>query len=320
MLTTRSIVSIFSIPMLILGVGVVAGQNYPTKTVRIVTGGIGNSVDIVSRIIAQELTGVWNTPVIVENRGTGVVTPEIVSKASPDGYTLLVVGNSVWTAPLFEKVPYDPVKDFSSITVTATAPSILVVPPQLPVKSVKDLIALAKAKPGVLNYASGAMGSSNHLATALFASMAGINIVRIGYKGIPASVVALVAGEAQMLFASTASLAPHIASGKLRALAVTSAQPPALAPGLPTVSASGVPGYQAEQVLRLFAPAKTPANIINRLNRDIVRTLNRSDVKGKLFSAGVEAIGSSPQQLATTMKSEMARLSKVIKDAGIRSE
>ena len=303
--------------MMVLGAGVVAGQDYPTKPVRIVTQGIGSNTDVVSRLLAQELTGVWDKPVIVENRSTGIIPIEVVSKASPDGYTLLVIGNSIWTIPLLGKVPYDPVRDFSPVTVAITAPSILVVTPALPVKSVKDLIALAKAKPGVLNYASGAIGSSNHLATALFSSMAGINIVRIQYKGIGESVIALVAGEIQILFASTAALAPHIASGKVRALAVTSAQPSALAPGLPTISASGVPGYQANQVNSLFAPAKTPETIINRLNRDIVRVLNRPDVKEKFFKTGLETVGSSPQQLATAMKSEMARIGKVIKDAGI---
>ncbi len=320
MLTIRYVVSIFSIAMMVLGADVVAGQDYPTKPVRILTGGPGGSNDILARLLAKELTDVWNKPVIVENRSSGIIPIEIVSKASPDGYTLLVNGNSIWIVPLLEKVPYDPVKDFSPVTVAITSPAILVVFPQLPVKSVMELIDLAKAKPGQLNYAAGASGSSNHLATELFKSMAGVNIVRIQYKNVAQNVIALIAGEVQMLISSTASLAPHIASGKLRALAVTSAQPSALAPGLPTVSASGVPGYQAEQMLSIFAPAKTPVTIINLLNREIVRVLNRADVKEKLFSSGVETVGSSPQQLAITMKSEMARTSKVIKDAGIREK
>ena len=187
-------------------------------------------------------------------------------------------------------------------------------------KSVKELIDLAKARPGQLNYAAGASGSSNHLATELFKSMAGGNIVRIQYKSVVQNVTAVIAGEVQMIISSTVSLGPQIASGKVRALAVTSAKPSALAPGLPTISASGVPGYQAEQTLNVYAPAKTPANIIDLLNREIVRVLVRPDVKEKLFNTGGEAVGSTPQFLAATMKSEITRMSKVIKDTGIRSE
>ena len=320
MLTTRSVISIISIATMFLGAGVVSGQNFPTKPIRIVTGGIGTANDFLARLVSKELADVWGKPVIVDNRATGITDIETVSKAVPDGHTLLVIGNSLWNVSLTQKVPYDPVQDFSPVSQAITSPSVLVVTPSLPVKSVGELIAMAKAKPGVLNYGSGAPGSSTHLSSELFRSMAGINIFHIQFKSVGQSIPSLFTGEVHMVIASLALFSPHMASGKVRALAVTSAQPSALAPGLPTIAASGVPGYQVEQLLNIFAPAKTPETIVNLLNREIVRVLNRADVKEKLFSSGVETVGSSPQQLASTMKSEIARMGKIIKDAGIRSD
>ena len=320
MLKTRPAVSIISTAMMFLGAGVVSAQNFPTKPIRIVTGGVGTANDFLARLVSKELTDVWGKPVVVDNRATGITDIDIVSKAVPDGHTLLVVANSLWNVSLTQKVPYDPVRDFSPVSLAITSPSVLVVTPSLPVKSVRELIDLAKAKPGVLNYGSGAPGSSTHLSSELFKSMAGINIVHIQFKSVGQAIPPLMTGEVHMVIASLALHSPNIASGKVRALAVTSAQPSALAPGLPTIAASGVPGYQVEQLLSVFAPAKTPENIVNLLNREIVRALNKADVKEKLFNSGVETVGSSPQQLASTMKSEMARMSKVIKDTGIRSE
>ena len=199
-------------------------------------------------------------------------------------------------------------------------PNVLVVHPSLPVKSVKELIALAKARPGELNYASGGIGAAGHLAAELFKFMAGVNIARIDYKGNAGAVTAIMGGEVQMGFNSAPSVAPHVKSGRLRALAVTSAQPSVLTPGLTTVAASGLRGYESVVMVGIFSPAKTPAAIITRLNQEIVRVLNREDVKEKLLSAGTEAVGNSPEQFLATIKSEMATVGKLIKDTGIRVE
>jgi len=231
---------------------------------------------------------------------------------------LLAAGTALWLLPLMQKVPYDPVKDFSPISVVTSAPNVLVVHPGVPANSVKELVALAKAKPGMLNYGSSVVGTSSHLATELFKAMAGVDIVRVGYKGGGPARTALLAGEVQMVFAGAeATLMSLVKSGKLRALAVTSPQPSVLAPGLPTVAASGVPGYESGSLDCIFAPAKTPPSIILRLNQEIVRVINQSEVKQKLFNAGVETVGSSPEELAAKIKSEMARLGNILKDISI---
>lgn len=301
--------------MMVLGAGTACGQSYPTKLVRIVTAAAGSANDWSSRVIAQELTGSLGQPVIVENRGG--LGAEVVAKAPPDGHTLLVYGGSVWLLPfLRDNVPWDPVRDFAPITVALTSPNIVVVHPSLPVKSIKELIALARARPGELNYAAGTIGASPHLSTELFNAMARVNIVRVGYKGTGPSVIALMGGEVHLMFAGLGSVAPHIKAGRLRALAVTSAQPSALAPDLPTV-ASFLPGYESASVACVFAPARTPAAVINRLHQEIVRAISKPEVKAMLFNAGVEVVGSSPEELAAMVKADMARMGKVIKDAGI---
>ncbi len=199
-------------------------------------------------------------------------------------------------------------------------PNIVVVHPSVPVKSIKELIALAKARPGELNYGSSSTGATNHVAAELFKAMAGVNIVRINYKGGATAVIDLLGGQLHLMFGSGGLVTQHIKSGKLRALAVTSAEPSALAPGLPTVAAAGLPGYESTQLTGVFAPAGTPAATINRLNREIVQALHRAEVKERLFNAGVEAISSSPGELAAKIKSEMSRMDKVIKDAGLREK
>jgi tripartite-type tricarboxylate transporter receptor subunit TctC len=299
--------------------GLARGQDYPNRTIRIVTSASGGGTDFVARVVSQGLTGSLGQQVIVDNRG-GNIPVEIVSQAPPDGYTLLADGSSFWVTPLLQKAPYDPVRDFSPITLVVSAPNLLVVHPSLPVKSVKELIALAKAKPGELNFSSGGVGGGAHLSGELFKSMAGVNMVHIPYKGGGPAMIALLGGEVQLLFPNTPSAAPYMKSGKLRALAVTSAQPSVLFPALPTVSASGLPGYESGTTYGIFAPAKTAAALINRLNQEIVRVLNRTDVKEQFLNAGVEVVGSSPEQFAATMKIEMVKWGKLIKDAGIKVE
>ena len=297
-----------------------SAQPYPGKLIRIVTAPAGGGTDFVSRVIAQGLTESLKQQVIVDNRGGNVsLAAEIVAKAPPDGYTLLVYAATFWVAPLMQPVPYDPVRDFVPITLATSAPNMLVVHPSLPVKSVKELIALARAKPGMLNYGGSTPGSTTHLAVELLKAMARIDLVRVPYKGQGPMFVALMSGEIQLTITSGAALLPHVKAGRMRALAVTSARPSAMFPGLPTIAAT-VPGYESETVFAVFAPAGTPAPVIKQLNQEIARVITRAEVKEKFLAAGNEVVASSPEPLTALMKSDMARLGKVIKDAGIRAD
>ena len=317
---TRLALSILTVGCMMVGSGALWGQDYPNKPIRIMTSESGSPSDFVVRLLAQGISGPLGQPVIVDNR-LGTSAAENVAKAPPDGYTLLFYGPVVWLLPfLRERVPWDPIRDFSTITLATQAPNILAVHPSLPVKSVRELIALAKARPGELNYGSGIPGASNHLAAELFKAMANIKMVRIPYKGTGPAMVALMAGEVQVFFPAAGSAMTHVKSGKIRGLGVGSAEPSALASGLPTIAASGLPGYESGIISATFAPAKTPAAIITRLNHEIVRVLNRPDVKERIFNTGFETIGSSPEQLAAKIRSEMSSMGKVIKDAGIREE
>ena len=313
----RFVMGMFSVGMMVFAAGVVSGQNYPDKPIRIYTPQAGTSVDSTLRLVAGSVTGSLGQRIIVENRG--IIGVEIVARAPPDGYSLINYTNPLWLMPLFrDDMSWDPVKDFSPISLTVSTPTVLVVHPSVPVKSVKELIALAKARPGELNYASTSTGNANHISAELFKAMAGVNIVRVNYKGGAQAVSDLIAGQVHLQFGSAGVVMPWVKLGRLRALAVASAEPSALAPGLPTVAAAGLPGYESTASTALFAPAKTPAAIINRLNQEFVRTLNRAEVKERLFNAAIEVVASSPEQLAATIKSEMATIGKVVKDAGLR--
>jgi len=320
-LMTGTVVGIFLTGTMMFGANIVHGQTYPDRAIRIITGPPGSDNDIAARTIAQGISGPLDQPVIVDNRAsTGVVPIEAVAKARPDGYTVLVIGSSLWTIPLIQKTSYDPVKDFLPVSLLTSTPSVLVVHPSLPVKSVKELIALAKAKAGALNYSSGVAGGFSHLAAELFKSLAGVNIVQIAYKGSAQSVIAVLGGEVELTFGSVVPVAPNVKSGKLRALGITSAEPSALLPGLPTIAAAGVPGYEAVVSNGLLAPAGTPAAIVNRLNQATVRLLKSTETKEMFLRSGVEAVGSSPEQFALAIKAEMARLGKVIKGSGLKIE
>jgi len=286
----------------------------------VVTSSIGGGNDLATRIIAQALAPALGQPVVVDNR-QNEIPGELVKLAAPDGYTLLVAGSSHWLLPyLRTQVPFDPIRDYAPITLAVRSPNVIVVHPALPVNSTSDLIALAKAKPGVLNYASGSTGSSNHLAAELFKSMAQVDIVRIAYKGSAPALVATVSNEVQLMFGNTGAVMPHVRARRLKAIAVTTAEPTALAPDLPTVGSTGLPGYEATTMYGVFAPAHTPAGIIERLNREIAGVLRRTDIKERFLTAGVETVGSTPQQLTTAMRSEMSTLGRLIVDNGIRDE
>ncbi len=313
------LVGLFGIALMEAGVS--CAQGSAAKPVRIVTGGAGSGSDYAARLIGQGLTSGSGQTVVIDNRPSGVIPGEIVAKAAPDGYTLLVSGSTLWIGPLLrDATPFDPVNDFASISLVASSPNILVVHPSVPAKSVKELVALARSRPGALNYASASTGSPNHLAAELLKFMAGVDVVRVNYKGAAQALSDVISGQVQLTFASSGSMAGHMTSRRLKALAVTSTQPSTLFPGLQTVAASGLPGYEAVSMTAIFAPAAAAASLVTRLNQDIVRAVGRPEIKDKFFAAGVETIGSSPEQLAAAIKSEMARLGKVIRSAGIRDE
>ena len=308
--------------VMVLGAGTsaVSGQSYPQRSVRLVTQETGGGPDFAARLIAQGLTGPFGQPVIVENRGGGgSISGDIVSKAAPDGHTLLVTGGSFWVATLFRKASYDPVKGFTPVSMLVNSLILLVVPPSSPVKTVKDLIELAKANPGQLNYGAGTPGSITHLSAELFKSMAGVNIVHVPYKGSGPAVIGVIGGQVDMMLATSASVATHVKSGKVRAVAITSARPSVLYPDLPTVAAT-VPGYDSGGATAMFAPPRTPTSITDRLHRELVRLLEQLDVKEKFQSIGVEIVAGTPEHLASVVKTEMARLGKLVKEAGLRSD
>jgi tripartite-type tricarboxylate transporter receptor subunit TctC len=291
-------------------------QSYPTKPIRIVTAPAGGGNDFPARMLSRALAAPLGQQLLVDNRAT-VLIADIVAKAPPDGHTLLVTGSAHWIGPLLEKTSYDPIRDFAPITLIDRAPSVLVVHPSMPVKSVRQLIALAKAKPGVLNFSVGGTGTSNFLAAILFNHMAGVNTVRIPYKGTGPALAAVMSGEVHAMFGSAGGAAPHVKSGRLRALAVGSAHPSALTPGVPTLEASGLPGFISEALHALFAPAGTPSAVVTRLNQEVVRYLQSPEAKDLFLKSGTEAATGTPEELTAIMKSEMARIGTVLKTAGM---
>lgn len=320
MLKPRDVVGMLSAGLMMLA-GIAHGQNYPTKSIRLLTGAVGGSSDVIARMITPGMSAGLGQQVIMDNRGGGIVPGAIVSKAPPDGYTLFYSGSSLWLTPyLRSNAPYHPVKDFSPVVMVATAPTILVVHASVAATTVKEFVALAKSKPGALNYSSGPSGSATHLAAELFKAMAGIDIARIPYKGQGPAVNALLGGEVQLTFPSAGPVMAQVKAGKIRALGITSAEPSPLFPGMPTVASGGVPGYESVQMSGIFAPAGTPKPVVERLNRQVVQVLNSAELKERFTSAGLEAVGGTPEQFAAKIKSEMVRMGKVIKDAGIKEE
>ena len=299
-----------------LSAGSAFTQNYPSKPIRIVTSPAGGGNDFPARLIARALTAPLGQQLIVDNRPT-VLIADIVAKAPPDGHTLLVTGSAHWIGPLVEKVTYDPIRDFAPITLIDRAPSVLVVHPSLPVKTVRQLIALAKGKPGEINFSVGGPGTSNFLGAILFNSLAGVNTVRIPYKGTGPALLAVMTGEVHAMFGSAGGAMVHVRSGRLRALGVGSAEPSALTPGLPTIAASGIPGYVSEALHALFAPAGTPQAIVARLNQEVTRYLQSPEAKDVFLKGGVETAPSSPEELTSLMKTEVARHDKILKAAGV---
>ena len=295
-------------------------QAYPNKPVRIVTTSPGGGSDFTARIIAQGLTAALNQPVIVENRGGGLSAVESVARAQRDGYTLMLYANTMWITPFLQKVSYDPVKDFATITTVGVSPQVLIVHPSVAATSIKQLIALAKAKPGALNYSSSGTASPPHLTAEYFKALTGADLTHIPYKGSGPAITALLASQVQIAFAAAGSVMAQVKAERLRALGVTSLEPSILVPGVPTIASSGLPGFEAISIFGMWAPAATPTAAINRLNKEIAAVLGRTDVKEKFINNGFEAAVTSPAQFAVLIKTDTAKWGKVIKDSGIKGE
>jgi tripartite-type tricarboxylate transporter receptor subunit TctC len=306
---------------LLAGVVTVAGaQNFPVKPVRIVTTEAGSGTDFGARMVAQCIAGPLGQPVVVENRG-GVMPNEVVAKALPDGYTIVHNGSALWLLPFVQAgLNWNPQRDFIAVSMTDQSPNVLLVQPSFPARSVQELIALARAKPGELNYARAAPAGPTHFSAELFNVLAGIKIKPIPFKGGGPAVIGLLSAQAHLMFAPAAVAMPHVNSGKLRGLAVTTAQPSALFPQLPTMAAAGVPGYEYVAMFGEFVPTGTPLSIVNRLSGEIQRCMQKPEVREKFLAAGVEAVGTTPEQFDAIVKAEMAKWGRLIKDTGIRAD
>jgi tripartite-type tricarboxylate transporter receptor subunit TctC len=299
-------------------------QNYPSKPIRIVVPfPPGGGTDVGTRVIAQKLQESLGQSVVVENKGgaAGILGTEYTAKAAPDGYTIMMgnIGTHAINVSLYKALSYDPVKDFAPISQVAGLPMLLLVHPSVKANSVAELIALAKANPGTLNYSSSGAGGMPHVSGALFASMTGIQMVHVPYKGGGPAVADLIAGHVSLSFATALESLPHVKSGRLRALAVSSARRSVAAPELPTI-AETVPGYESGSWLALYAPAGTPKEVIVKLSAEAVRIVNLPDVRERLLQQGAEPIGSTPEQLAATQLADTAKYAKVIRESGFKPE
>lgn len=298
---------------------------YPEKPIRIVLPfPAGSVVDVIARSIAVKLSEAWGQSVIVDNRpgAGGNIAAELVAKSAPDGYTLLVgtPGTNAVNASLYRKLPYDTLRDFAPITLTATTYLMLVVHPSVPVKSVKELVALARAKPGQLNYGSGGSGGSPHLAAELFKSMTGVSMTHVPYKGSPQYTVDLVAGRIDLIFAGVVAVLPHVKTGRLRLLAISADTRDRSMPDVPTISEAGVPGYDVKPWYGLFASAGTPQATIDKLHAEVVRILALPEVKAHYANAGLTATSNSPAEFGTYVKHEFDKWAKVVKASGMRAD
>ena len=302
----------------------VDAQSFPRKPVRwIVPTPPGGGADTLSRALGQKLTERWGQAVVIENRGGagGIIGIEAAARAAPDGYTLMMgVANFTINAALRDRLPYDPVKDFSPVTLVAVQPFLLLVHPSVPARSLKEFIALAKARPGQLNYASTGNGGGQHLCMELLKSMVGINVVHVPYKGSAPSITDLMSGQVQATFTSILSAGGHIKSGRLRALAVTTTKRSQVFPELPTIAEAGVPGYDYTSWFGVLAPAGVPAGVMTTLQEDIVRALNAPDLKEQVTAQGADIVGSSQEEFAQRIRTEIPKWKKLVSDAKIQPE
>ena len=302
--------------------GAVAAQPYPNKPVRVVIPWpAGGSNDVVGRVVLQKVAENAGQQFVIDNRGgaAGSIGADVVAKAPADGYTLMVHSTThVGNAHLYKKLPYDTLKDFTGVALMAAQPGALTVHPSLPVKTAKDFIALAKNKPGTINYSSSGNGSAPHLSMALFVSMTGINIVHVPYKGGAPQVTALVSGETQASLATVSTVLAHVQSGRLRAVGVSSTKRSGVLPDVPTIAESGVPGYEMSPWIAVFAPAGTPREIVNRLNAEINKALRLPEVNQLLASQALDALNSTPDEFDARLKADYEKYAKLIKLTGAR--
>jgi tripartite-type tricarboxylate transporter receptor subunit TctC len=304
-----------------IGHATAADTSYPSRPIRIVDPfPPGGPSDIVGRSLSQKLTEAFGQTVVIDNRGgaSGIVGCEIVANAPPDGYTLLLGPSGALTIQptINPKMPFDPQRDFATVTQLTSGPQVIAVHPSVPAKTVQELVALAKAKPGQLNYASGGSGTANHLAAEIFKLAAGVDIVHIPYKGTGPAMTSVLSGEAQMIVSSLLPALPHVKSGKLRALAVTSSSRTAAVPDVPTAAESGLPKFETSSWHGILVPAKTPRAVVTRLHDAIYKVLHLPDVRERLTSQGLNVVASTPQEFAGFIKAETAKYARVIKQLG----
>lgn len=317
--------AMFVAALLAFAAGSATGQSYPEKPVRmIVAYPPGGGADIAARALAARMSKDLGWQIVVENisGAAGIIGTDAAAKAAPDGYTLLMGTNATHAifVSLYPKLPYDPVKDFTPVSNVVRVTSVLVVNPQLPVKSVQELIAHAKANPRALNYASGGSGSNAHLAMELLKMMGGIEVEHVPYKGIAPALQDVLGGRVQMMISNMPPVLPHIKSGRLRALAMADAQRSALLPDLPTISEAGVAGYQADLWWGVFGPAGLPATAVSRLNSEIRKALESKDLREQFAGMGLEPAGGSPAEFASTIRSDIAKWARVVKVSGAKAE
>jgi tripartite-type tricarboxylate transporter receptor subunit TctC len=300
------------------------GQDYPTKPIRwVVPFPPGGAMDVIARTLGQKMSESLGQQLVVDNRpgAGGLIGSDLVAKAAPDGYTMLIVSVGQAVNPsLYPKVPFDSIKDFEPVSLVAIVPNVLVVNPSVKANSVTDLIALAKARPGKLTYASAGNGTSIHLAGELFAEMAKVDILHVPYKGSGPAVTDLIGGQVDLMFDSITSAKPHIEAGKLRALGVTTAKRSSALPEIPTISESGVKGYEMSPWFAVFVPAKTPKPIVERLHSEISKAMKLPDVQARFAAIGAEPVGSTPGELAAYLKAETERWTKIIRERGIKAD
>ncbi|MBI3937373.1 MAG: tripartite tricarboxylate transporter substrate binding protein [Betaproteobacteria bacterium] len=301
-----------------------AAQTYPQKPIRlIIPFPPGGPRDVQARLIGPKLTEAWGQPVVVDNRAgaNGIIGIGLGAKAEPDGYTLVMISAGFAAASsLYAKLPYDSVRDFAPVAPLTSGPGIVVVNPSLPVRSIRELVAHARSRPGQLFFGSAGNGAPSHLAVELFKTMAGIDLVHVPYKGMAPAITDLIAGRLQLSIPTIPGGLPHAKSGKVRALAVTGAQRSAAAPELPTVTEAGLPGYLATNWYGLVAPARTPRPVVGKLNQEIGRILAMPEVRERLTNIGMEPESNTPEQFAEFIKSEIVKWAKVVKAAGVRLE
>jgi tripartite-type tricarboxylate transporter receptor subunit TctC len=298
---------------------------FPAKPIRMISPyAPGGGSDTLARTIGAKLSEAWGQPVIVENRpgAAASIGAEAAAKATPDGYTLLVTPSAALTINphIYPKLRYDPVKDFEPVTIATNSPYLLVVHPSIPVASVKELLAYARAKPGQLSYSSSGNGSSTHLAGVLFSQLAGVQLLHVPYKGSAPAIVDLLAGQVQLRFSSVVPVLPHVKTGKLRALGLSSAKRYSPLPDIPTIAESGLPGFVVESWYAVLAPAHTPRPIVSKLNAEIVHILKSGDMKARLAAEGAEVIASTPEELAKWIRNDLARWAKPVRDSGARAQ